>query len=62
MLFNTYPHNLLQDFKDNAIEMSVLQTALSTLGKWRANGEGDHDIIWVLLSAITPCQPFMIRG
>ena len=46
------PHDLLEELEDNAIKRSVLETSLSTLGERSTDGEGDDNIVWVLLRAV----------
>ena len=44
--------NLLEHLDYNTIEGGVLESTLSGLGERRADGEGDDDIIGMLLGAI----------
>ena len=46
------PHDLLEELEDNAIKRSVLETSLSALGERSTDGEGDDNIVWVLLRAV----------
>jgi hypothetical protein len=41
--------DLLQELVEDAIELSVLEATLACLGQWSTDGEGDNDVIGVLL-------------
>jgi hypothetical protein len=46
-------HHLLEKLEHDAIERGVLQTTFSSFRQRRTDGEGDHDVIGVLLGAVT---------